>query len=91
MSRGKVNGIAWKNNSEFATCGNDHIKFWTKNKAVQGKINEKKSEQMFSIVNSGQIYITGGSSGGLYNWVGGSASKTNAHKGKVQTLAISNG
>lgn len=46
---------------------------------------------MFSIVNSGQIYITGGSSGGLYNWIGGSASKTSAHQGKVQTLAISKG
>ena len=39
ISKGKVNGIAWKNDSEFATCGNDHVKFWTGNKATQGKIN----------------------------------------------------
>ena len=28
VSRGKVNGIAWKSETEFMTCGLDHVKLW---------------------------------------------------------------
>ena len=40
-SRAKVNGIAWKNNNEFATCGMDHVKFWNEKKGTLGKIRGK--------------------------------------------------
>jgi hypothetical protein len=28
VDKAKVNAIAWKDNEEFVTCGNKHIKFW---------------------------------------------------------------
>jgi WD40 repeat protein len=37
----KVNGIAWRSDYEFATCGNKHVKFWSKQKGTQGKIPGK--------------------------------------------------
>jgi microtubule-associated protein-like 6 len=40
-SRSKVNGIAWKNNEEFMTCGMDHVKFWTGLKSQMGKTDGK--------------------------------------------------
>ena len=43
---------------------------------------------MFSIISSSSVYISGGGKGNLYNWVGGSAKRIEAHKDKVQTLAI---
>ena len=29
--RGKINGLAWKNDSEFISVGDRHVKFWTLN------------------------------------------------------------
>lgn len=44
---------------------------------------------MFSIISSKQVYISGGMRGNLYSWIGNSGKKVEAHKNKVQTLAIS--
>ena len=41
VSRAKVNGISWKNDNEFLTCGMDHVKFWTGKKGHLGKIKGK--------------------------------------------------
>lgn len=68
----KVNGVAWRGD-EFATCGNRHVKFWSRNKGRQGKI-EGVSEAMFSICCSKRTFITGSGSGKLYNWPGDSVS-----------------
>lgn len=85
VSRAKVNGISWKNDNEFLTCGMDHVKFWTGKKSHLGKI-KGKSESMFSCVSSKRIYITGGKDG-LFNWTGNiSSNKIKGHKGKVHTL-----
>jgi WD40 repeat protein len=69
ISNGKVNGITWKNESDFMTVGNDHVKIWSKNKGQQGKIGEKP-ESMISCVSSKHIYITGSANGNIYNWIG---------------------
>ena len=63
----------------------DHVKFWNERKGTLGKI-KGKSESMFSVVNSKNIYITGSGEGGIYNWKGNEAQKSDAHKGKVHTL-----
>lgn len=86
VSRAKVNGISWKNDNEFVTCGNDHVKIWTGGKGKLGKI-KGKSEGMFSCVASKHVYVTGSGDGGIYNWTGNiSCDKIKAHAGKVQTL-----
>jgi WD40 repeat protein len=86
ISGAKVNGIAWRG-EEFATCGNKHVKFWSKNKGIQGKI-QGNNEAMFSICCSNSVYITGSGNGNLYNWVGDVSSEPiKAHSGcKVHTL-----
>lgn len=85
-SRAKVNGIAWKTNEDFMTCGMDHVKFWTGPKSQMGRI-QGKSESMFSCVSTSKVYITGSGDGGLYNWLGNQSSKKiKAHSGKVHTL-----
>ena len=89
VSRAKVNGISWKNESEFATCGNDHVKFWTNGKGRMGEFSPAKCEGQFSIASSGNYYITGGAKGNLFVWAGNKGPKLlNAHKGKVQCIAV---
>ena len=88
VSRAKVNGISWKNDHQFVTCGNDHVKFWTNGKGKLGKI-EGKTEGMFCCASSRGAYITGDGSGGLYNWTGNvSSPKISGHGGKVQCLVV---
>lgn len=89
VSGAKVNGVAW-NGEDFATCGNKHVKFWTKSKGIQGQI-PGKNEAMFSICSSGSAYVTGSGTGNLYNWVGGaSAAAVPGHRGKVHTVRCFN-
>lgn len=41
VSRAKVNGISWKSDNQFITCGMDHVKFWTGKKSMLGRIKGK--------------------------------------------------
>lgn len=70
VSNGKVNGICWKSETEFMTCGNDHVKFWNSSRGRLGKLNAKPYEAMICCVKSKDIYITGSAKGNLYNWLG---------------------
>jgi len=69
VSRGKVNGITWKNPHEYMTCGNDHVKIWNNGRGRQCRI-DGKSTGMYSCVSAKSIYITGSGDGGIYNWIG---------------------
>jgi cytoskeletal protein CcmA (bactofilin family) len=52
-----------------------------------GKLSNKKSEGMFTIVKSKNVYVTGSGDGGLYNWKGNiSGEKIKMHAKKVQSL-----
>lgn len=51
-----------------------------------------KWESMYSVAFlDGIKYVSGGSSGGLFLWSGGKASKIEAHKGKVHSIKVMNG
>lgn len=71
VSGGKVNGVAWKSETEFMTCGNDHVKFWQSGKNRQGKFKHGKLESIFSCAYfKDDIYITGSASGIIHTWRG---------------------
>ncbi len=87
VSQGKVNGISWKNELQFATCGNDHVKFWSQSKSQMGSFKGKFESQVCCISSSDSVYITGGAQGNIFSWSGNTISSTiKAHTGKVQCL-----
>lgn len=88
-SRAKATGGCWKSNTEYATVGLDHVKFWSAGKGVMGKL--AKWDPMFSIASVDNKYVSGSGSGALYVWSGGMGSRVEAHKkGKVHCLLVDN-
>ncbi|CAD8200325.1 unnamed protein product [Paramecium octaurelia] len=89
IDKAKVNGAAWKDNEEFVTVGNKHIKFWKiSGRNVQGKMGQQqgKFESQFSVAYAfdNQVIVSGGGSGTLFCWKGGSSDKgIKGHEGKV--------
>ena len=51
-----------------------------------------KWEPMYSVAFlEGAKYVSGGASGNLFLWTGGSATKVDAHKGKVHVIKVDKG
>jgi microtubule-associated protein-like 6 len=68
--------------------GLDHIKFWADGKGSMGKLTGKW-DPMFCVTQIDGKYISGGGSGAIYTWGGGSGTKIEAHKnGKVHALLV---
>lgn len=85
-SKGKATAACWKDNKEYCTVGNDHVKFWTEAKGTMGKVPGKWEPMCSVAFLEGSRYVSGGSSGSLFFWNGGSAFKIEAHSGKVHAV-----
>lgn len=83
----KVTGGAWRNENEFMTVGQKHVKLWTNNKGVMCKINGKW-DPMVSVVSWNDKYVSGGSEGSLYLWTGTASVATKGHQGRVDSLRV---
>jgi len=78
---GQVFSAAWKNETEFSTCGAKHMKVFTLSGA---NLNGKKGSYLQSVGNIALtcvayvlngVLVTGAQDGGLIKWAGSSAGK----------------
>lgn len=83
----KVTGGAWRNENEFMTVGQKHVKLWTNSKGVMCKINGKW-DPMVSVVSWNDKYVSGGSEGSLYLWTGTASVATKGHQSRVDSLRV---
>ena len=81
----QVFSAAWKNETEFATCGVKHMKIFTMSGA---NLNGKKGSYLQSVGNVplscvnyvlNGVLLSGAGNGGLIKWQGTSASKPIKH------------
>ena len=94
---GQVFSAAWKNETEFSTCGVKHMKVFTLNGA---NLNGKKGSYLQQLGNLKMtcvayvlngVLVTGVENGGLVKWSGTSASKPITGKHTDAIWAIEKG
>ena len=77
VDKSRVNAVAWRNQTEFVSCGNKHVKFWTldgrnlkcKVGTLARKVFEAQTTAVYINTGSQAVCITGGAGGNLYIWV----------------------
>ena len=77
VDKSRVNAVAWRNQTEFVSCGNIHVKFWTledrnlkcKVGTLARKVFEAQTTAVYINTGSQAVCITGGAEGNLYIWV----------------------
>jgi WD40 repeat protein len=63
--------------------------FWNKSVGKMGKISgSSKWDPMLSIVCWNDKFVSGGQSGSIYLWSGGSGTPTKGHEGRVDCLSV---
>ena len=91
VDKAAVLGCAWKNEKEFVTIGQKHIKMWnlTSNNcsSKRGAWGRGKAEPLLDAVWVGSTCFTGGWKGSIYPWNGTSVGKAIPAHDCIYTLA----